>query len=384
MLDMNMTTYLCDRMENVTLHGTTTTTFFSLALATSLSCGLQAQAGPPDTFKAVNMRYHHCFLVVSVSLGGQTTVGWQTGLPSPRKWRGLSSQSSSDLREEENRLSQKVAPPEGANQQLLNNAYNFGLKGRNGYSDALDEKGSFIRRIFSPRPLPLDRESESTDEENEDGWSDMRRVKGWKKAAKLPFKLMNKVLFNKPIQEPGTLILVRHGESTWNANKTFTGWSDYSDLSDKGLREVQHAARLLLEGGYEIDVVFTSRLKRAIRSTWVLLEEMNQVYLPVFKSWRLNERHYGALTGLNKKKTAEQLGHDLVQDWRGSLKARPPPVRVGDPFWPGYERKYADLSVDQLPLTESLLDCMKRTSPVWEKRILYELRNGKNVMVVGT
>ena len=114
-----------------------------------------------------------------------------------------------------------------------------------------------------------------------------------------------------------------------------------------------------------------------------MLEEMNELYLPVFKSWRLNERHYGALTGLNKKQTAERLGHEQVQEWRGSLNSRPPPVRVGDPFWPGYERKYADLSVDQLPLTESLHDCMERTAPIWEEKILYELRNGRNVMVVG-
>lgn len=259
----------------------------------------------------------------------------------------------------------------------LNNAYQTGQRS---YSASLDEKGYFLSRMLSPRPLPAVKQD---DEDNEDGWSDMRRVKRWKKALKLPVKIFNKLLYDKPFQEPGTLILVRHGESTWNVNQTFTGWSDYSDLSERGRREVQHAARLLLEGGYEIDAVFTSRLKRAVRSAWVMLEEMNELYLPVFKSWRLNERHYGALTGLNKKETAERLGHDIVQEWRGSLHARPPPVRVGDVFWPGYERKYADLSVEQLPLTESLYDCMKRAEPMWEKKILYELRNGKNVMVVG-
>ena len=283
----------------------------------------------------------------------------------------LSSRSSDDLRDEDTTGKQVVQ-----NAQSLNNAYKTGQKT---YSAALDEKGYFLSRIVSPRPLPV----RNDDEENEDGWSDMRRVKRWKKIAKLPARIFNKLLYDKPFQEPGTLILVRHGESTWNANQTFTGWSDYSDLSERGRREVEHAARLLLEGGYEIDVVFTSRLKRAIRSAWVMMEEMNELYLPVFKSWRLNERHYGALTGLNKKQTAEQLGHDVVQEWRGSLNARPPPVRVGDPFWPGYERKYADLSVEQLPLTESLADCMERTAPIWEKKILYELSNGKNVMVVG-
>jgi len=161
----------------------------------------------------------------------------------------------------------------------------------------------------------------------------------------------------------------------------FSGWAD-PDLSERGLREVEHAARLLLEGGYEIDVIFTSRLKRAIRSVWIILQEMNNVYLPVFKSWRLNERNYGALTGLSKKETAEKLGHKLVQEWRGSLTSRPPALRQSDPFWPGKDRMYADLSADQIPLTESLMDCMERTAPLWEQKIMYELRNGKNVMVV--
>lgn len=167
-------------------------------------------------------------------------------------------------------------------------------------------------------------------------------------------------------------------------NVVFYCSSDYSDLSERGEREVEHAARLLLEGGFELDVVFTSRLKRAIRSAWIILEELNEAYLPVFKSWRLNERHYGALTGLSKKECAQRLGYDIVQEWRNSLHARPPQVERDDPYWPGHERKYADLSSDQIPQTESLYDCMKRTAPVWEKKILYELRNGKNVMVVGT
>ena len=149
----------------------------------------------------------------------------------------------------------------------------------------------------------------------EDGYSKMFGKKKrvfWKKMLLAPIKLARKVLDGKT--EPGTLILVRHGESLWNANKTFTGWAD-PDLSETGHREVEHAARLLLEGGYEIDVVFTSRLTRAIRSTWILLQELNEVHIPVFKSWRLNERMYGALTGLSKKETAEKLGASLVQRW---------------------------------------------------------------------
>ena len=139
---------------------------------------------------------------------------------------------------------------------------------------------------------------------------------------------------------------------------------------------------MLMEGGYRIDVVFTSRLKRAIRSVWILLQELNEVYIPVFKSWRLNERMYGALTGLSKQETAQQLGHELVQEWRGSLRSRPPALTVTHKYWPGRERKYADLSMDEIPMTESLMDCMERTSPLWERRIKKELQNGNNVMCV--
>jgi 2,3-bisphosphoglycerate-dependent phosphoglycerate mutase len=209
----------------------------------------------------------------------------------------------------------------------------------------------------------------------------MRKVKRpaiWRRVLK---KLAQPARQKPSHVEPGTLILVRHGESLWNSNKTFTGWAD-PDLSERGFREAQHAARLLLEGGYEIDVVFTSRLKRAIRSSWVVLKEMNQVYLPVFKSWRLNERMYGGLTGLGKSETAVQLGATKVQEWRGSLHSRPPALQKSDAYWPGRERKYADLLPEQIPLTESLKDCMDRTQPVWENKILYELRQGKNVLVV--
>ena len=148
----------------------------------------------------------------------------------------------------------------------------------------------------------------------------------------------------------------------------------------------EHAARLIMEAGYHYDIhlVFTSRLKRAIRSTWILLQEFNEVYLPVFKSWRLSERSYGALTGLNKTQTAERLGEDLVQGWRGSLRKRPPPISQTNnmEYYPGNDRKYADLTPEQVPLTESLLDCMTRTQPVWENKIVYELKKGRNVLVV--
>jgi len=219
---------------------------------------------------------------------------------------------------------------------------------------------------------------------DEDGYADMQHHPRslWKKVLGLPFRVAKKVL-SKDTKEPGNLILVRHGESEWNKNKTFTGWAD-PDLTDQGKREVEHAARLLMEGGYHYDIhiVFTSRLKRAIRSTWILLQEFNEVYVPVFKSWRLNERNYGALTGLNKTQTAEQLGEELVQSWRGSLRSRPPALTKKDQYYPGRDRKYADLTDDQIPLTESLLDCMERTEPLWNNKILYELKAGRNVLVV--
>ena len=159
------------------------------------------------------------------------------------------------------------------------------------YSTMLDEPR--VSRLLKPRSI-----IRTDDEENEDGWGDLRKSKFnfLKGLLKMPLRFYDTIV-RGPL-EPGTLILVRHGESEWNKNKTFTGWSD-PDLSERGKREVEHAARLLLEGGFEIDVVFTSRLKRAIRSTRMLLQEMNQVYLPVFKSWRLNERMYGKSSPLD-------------------------------------------------------------------------------------
>jgi 2,3-bisphosphoglycerate-dependent phosphoglycerate mutase len=256
---------------------------------------------------------------------------------------------------------------------------NNGYTGTGGYDPMLSSTGRwFLKSLLLRFP------KRNTDkEENEDGWQEMRNTQHplWRKILRLPLNLSFRALFPKPPVEIGTLILVRHGESLWNANKTFTGWAD-PDLSERGYREVEHAARLILEGGYEIDVVFTSRLKRAIRSAWIILQEMNQVYLPVFKSWRLNERMYGALTGLCKSETAEQLGAELVQEWRGSLKSRPPALKPSDIYWPGRDRKYADLSGEQIPLTESLNDCMKRCLPMWQQKIVFELRGGKNVLVV--
>jgi len=240
------------------------------------------------------------------------------------------------------------------------------------YQNALSEQGRMIQRIFGQPPPPID------DDEDEDGYASMQANNNplWLR----PLRFTKRLLFPSPPREPGTLILVRHGESTWNANKTFTGWAD-PGLSERGVREVQHAARLLLEGGYEIDLVLTSRLQRAIRSAWILLEEMDQVYKPVFKSWRLNERMYGALTGLSKLDITRELGAAQVQEWRGSLTSRPPALSSQDEYWPGRDRRYADLRSDDIPLTESLLDCMQRTAPAMQK-MLKEIKRGRNVLVV--
>lgn len=183
-------------------------------------------------------------------------------------------------------------------------------------------------------------------------------------------------------RKPGTLILVRTGESEYSKNNTFTGWAD-PPLTQEGQQEMEHAGRLLLESGYEPDVIYTSRLKRAIQSAWVISQEISAPYLPVYKSWRLNGRHYGTLTGLNKKETSRTFGLDQVQAWRNSLTARPPPAKPTDWYHPGNSRTYSDLLPDQIPTGESLLDCMERTRSVWDLKIKKDLEMGNNVMVVG-
>eukprot|EP00557_Chaetoceros_sp_GSL56_P007505 CAMPEP_0176496534 /NCGR_PEP_ID=MMETSP0200_2-20121128/11244_1 /TAXON_ID=947934 /ORGANISM="Chaetoceros sp., Strain GSL56" /LENGTH=724 /DNA_ID=CAMNT_0017894491 /DNA_START=1078 /DNA_END=3252 /DNA_ORIENTATION=- len=204
----------------------------------------------------------------------------------------------------------------------------------------------------------------------------------WKKAAKKPVKFVGKTIRRtlEGTKSPGTLILVRGGESEFSRNFTFTGWSD-PPLTSQGELEMEHAGRLLLESGYEPDVIYTSRLKRAIKSAWVIMQEINAPFLPIYKSWRLNERHYGALQGLCKKETAKTFGADVVQAWRRSLKARPPAVKETDANFPGNDRKFADLVPEQIPRSESLLDCMRRTEPLWDF-IKRDLIKGENVMVV--
>jgi len=182
-------------------------------------------------------------------------------------------------------------------------------------------------------------------------------------------------------KKPGTLVLLRHGESHWNLNNSFTGWAD-PDLTADGCAEVRRAARLLLERGYKPEVIYTSRLKRAIRSSFILLKEMNLMYRPLFKEYELNERMYGALTGMSKSQIALTFGEELVQQWRRSLDVRPPELDEKHPYWPGNERKYNDIPRSKIPKTESLHDTMNRAVPLFKKKIEKDLRDGKDVLVV--
>jgi 2,3-bisphosphoglycerate-dependent phosphoglycerate mutase len=177
------------------------------------------------------------------------------------------------------------------------------------------------------------------------------------------------------------LILLRHGESTWNKENRFTGWTDV-DLSEKGLREAQEAGKLLREEEYEFDVVYTSVLKRAIRTMWEVMDQLDQMWLPVVRHWRLNERHYGALQGLNKAETAEKHGADQVKIWRRSYATSPPALEPNDERFPGHDRRYADLSNAELPLTESLSDTVARFVPYWTDTIAPTVASGKRVLIV--
>jgi len=180
---------------------------------------------------------------------------------------------------------------------------------------------------------------------------------------------------------PGKLILVRHGQSTWNVENLFTGWHDV-DLSEQGRTEAAEAARQLLAEQIHIDLTFTSVLKRAIRTLWIILDGMDRMWVPVERSWRLNERHYGALQGLNKAQTVEKHGEAQVKIWRRSYDIPPPPLSLDDPRHPRFDARYAGIDVKLLPSTESLKDTLARVMPYWASRIAPELRSGRNVMVV--
>jgi len=177
-----------------------------------------------------------------------------------------------------------------------------------------------------------------------------------------------------------TLVLLRHGESSWNLENRFTGWTDV-DLTPKGVQEAHEAGRLLREGGYTFDLCYTSVLKRAIRTLSIVLDDMDLLWLTVHKSWRLNERHYGDLQGLNKAETAAKFGEKQVLVWRRSYADPPPPLKSDDPRYPGHDRRYADVPKEQLPLTESLKDTVARFLPYWHERIAPEVKAGRRVVI---
>ncbi len=177
------------------------------------------------------------------------------------------------------------------------------------------------------------------------------------------------------------IVLLRHGQSTWNLENRFTGWTDV-DLTPQGVEEARAAGRVLREEGFEFDVVYTSVLKRAIRTMWLALDELDQMWVPVIRNWRLNERHYGALQGLNKAETAAKHSEEQVKIWRRSYDIPPPPLDETDERYPGKERRYAGLSKPELPLTESLKDTVARFVPYWEQTISADVRAGKSVLIV--
>jgi 2,3-bisphosphoglycerate-dependent phosphoglycerate mutase len=177
-----------------------------------------------------------------------------------------------------------------------------------------------------------------------------------------------------------TLVLLRHGESTWNHENRFTGWTDVG-LSETGASEAHAGARALTEGGYAFDLAFTSVLKRAIKTLWITLENMDLMWIPVHKSWRLNERHYGALQGLNKAETAAKFGEAQVKIWRRGYDDRPPALTPDDERFPGRDPRYAKLTKHELPLTECLKDTVARVVPYWEQAIAPEIRAGRRVLV---
>lgn len=179
------------------------------------------------------------------------------------------------------------------------------------------------------------------------------------------------------------IVLLRHGESLWNKENRFTGWTDV-DLTEKGIEEARLAGRLLREQGYCFDSAFTNLHKRAIRTLWIVLDEMNMMWLPVEKSWRLNERHYGALQGLNKAETARKFGEEQVQAWRRSYVTRPPVLTQSDKRYIDICRTYSQVEQKYIPLAESLEDTVNRFLPYWESNIAPLLRSGKSILIVAS
>ncbi|GMV37713.1 MAG: 2,3-bisphosphoglycerate-dependent phosphoglycerate mutase 2 [Fimbriimonadales bacterium] len=176
------------------------------------------------------------------------------------------------------------------------------------------------------------------------------------------------------------VVLLRHGESVWNKENLFTGWTDV-DLSEKGFEEAHEAGRTLKREGYVFDIAYTSVLKRAIRTLWIVLDEMDLMWIPVINSWRLNERHYGALQGLNKSQTAEKYGEEQVKIWRRSYDVPPPALDPSDERFPGHDPRYAELTDDQLPRAECLKDTVARFLPFWHENIGPTVKSGKRVII---
>ena len=176
------------------------------------------------------------------------------------------------------------------------------------------------------------------------------------------------------------LILLRHGESTWNKENRFTGWTDV-DLSPKGVEEAQNSGRLLREGGFTFDIAYTSVLKRSIRTLWIVLDELDQMWIPVNLTWRLNERHYGALQGLNKLETALKYGEEQVQIWRRSYNVRPPALSPEDERYPGFDPRYRNLEREDIPLTECLQDTVARFLPYWNETIAPQVKSGQRILI---
>lgn len=178
-----------------------------------------------------------------------------------------------------------------------------------------------------------------------------------------------------------TLVLLRHGESIWNKENRFTGWTDVG-LSERGEQEAKQAGQLLRDRGFTFDIAFTSVLKRAIKTLWIVLEEMDLMWIPIHNSWRLNERHYGALQGLNKAETAAKHGMEQTQIWRRSYDVPPPPLTLDDPRHPRFDPRYREVSLEELPATESLKDTVQRFLPYWQQYIAPAILAGKQVLIV--
>lgn len=183
-----------------------------------------------------------------------------------------------------------------------------------------------------------------------------------------------------PNESEYKLVLLRHGQSTWNLENRFTGWTDVG-LTEQGTLEAHSAGKLLQQDGYTFDIAYTSVLKRAIKTLWIVLEEMDLEWIPVVRNWRLNERHYGALQGLNKAEMAVKFGDEQVLLWRRSYDVPPPALEVDDARFPGHDRRYADLTDEELPRTESLKSTVARMLPYWHETIAPAVKQGKRVLV---